>query len=150
MLDKAVVIASEALQYLQTRFPADSDKFKEFHMACGDMVLRLMWLGKELQAVEHEQKSKSNNPCNCSTCNEFAKEDRKHLEGCLREAVREDIAELRPASEVITKGNPAGKMTLVYDAKADMMTSSPTNDVSEVTLDIVSDHTGDHVRPKVD
>jgi len=147
MLDKAVVIASEALQYLQTRFPSDSEKYKEFHVACGDMVLRLSWLNKELRQVEHEQKSKSSDPCNCSTCNEFSKEDRKHLEGCLREAVREDISGVSPESQVVTKGNPAGKLVKVYDAQADMMT---TNDITEVTLDVVSDHTGDHIRPKVD
>ena len=88
MLDKAVIIANEALQYLRSRFPADDKKYGEFHNACGEMVLRLNWLKDQMLEVHHEQKSKDNDPCTCPKCNQFAKEDADSLEQCLREAVR--------------------------------------------------------------
>jgi hypothetical protein len=131
MLDKAVVIASEALDYIQSRFPADDKKYAELHLACKQMLVRLTWLQGELLEYEHQQRSKNADPCPCPRCSKFSAEDRELLNKCVREAVQEDIHELRPPSEVITKGNPAGKMTLVYDANADFDTTEPSDGTVE-------------------
>ena len=123
MLDKAVVIASEALDYIQSRFPADDKKFAELHLACKQMLVRLTWLQGELLEYEHQQRSKNADPCPCPRCSKFSAEDRELMNKCVREAVQEDIHELRPPSEVITKGNPAGQLVKVYDAENDFDTT---------------------------
>ena len=111
-MDKAITIAKESIDYLRSRFPPDDAKFADFIRSCSDMLMRLNWLEGEMREVEHENKSRYNDPCNCSKCDPEAKADKEFLDKCLKEAVAEDISEIKPLR---TKGNPSGKMTLVYD-----------------------------------
>jgi hypothetical protein len=106
MLDKAIVIATESIDYLLSRFPSDDAKYAEFVKACGDMILRLKWLKGEMLEVEHENKSRYNDPCICPKCDSEAKADKEVLDKCIKEALVEELA---------PKGMPNGKMTLVYD-----------------------------------
>ena len=115
MLDKAVVICSEALDYLRSRFPADDAKYGEFHKACGDMILRINWLKGELADLEHENKSRYNNPCICPRCDTVAGLDKEFMDKCLVDTVREDIDD-----DVSAHGNPKNTMTLVYDKDVKM------------------------------
>lgn len=112
MLDKAIVIGNEVMDFLRSRFPADDPKYGELHRACADMTLRLNWLKNELQEIEHEHKSRYATPCNCSRCDDAAKADRKLMEECVVEAIKEDLT----SDDMPTGGNPdANHMKLVYD-----------------------------------
>jgi hypothetical protein len=113
MINKAVIIAGEAVSYLAMNFPADDPKYAEFNKSANDLLAKLQWLYDDLKAIEHKQKASvlGEEKCPCGDCDETAGEDREFMDKCLREAVREDIT---PKNE-ITYGNPNGKMTLVYD-----------------------------------
>ena len=111
MLDKAIIIGNEVMDFLRSRFPADDPKYGELHRACADMTLRLKWLKGELEEIEHEHKSRYDTACNCPRCDETAKEDRNLLEKCVAEAVREDFSEIKPLRVKSVTNN----MRLVYD-----------------------------------
>ena len=111
MLDKAIIIGNEVMDFLRSRFPADDPKYGELHRACADMTLRLKWLKSELEEIEHEHKSRYGTACNCPRCDETAKEDRDLLEKCVAEAVREDFSEIKPLRVKSVTNN----MRLVYD-----------------------------------
>ena len=111
MLDKAIVIGNEVMDFLRSRFPADDPKYGDLHRACADMTLRLKWLKGELEEVEHEHKSRYATPCNCSRCDETVKADKDLLDQCVVEAVREDISEIKP----LRVKTLTDKMRLVYD-----------------------------------
>jgi hypothetical protein len=115
MIDKAIVIASESIEYVRTFFPADDAKYAELVKACADMLLRLKWLKGEMLEVEHENKSRHNNPCICPKCDPEAKQDREFLDKCLKEALVEDLSGVSVIMPLLPKNNPDGKMTLVYD-----------------------------------
>jgi hypothetical protein len=115
MIDKAIVIASESIEYVRTFFPADDAKYAELVKACADMLLRLKWLKGEMLEVEHENKSRHNDPCICPKCDPEAKQDREFLDKCLKEALVEDLSGVSVIMPLRPKGNPDGKMTLVYD-----------------------------------
>jgi hypothetical protein len=119
MLDKAIVIAKEAMEFLQSRFPADDKKYGELNRACADMALRLNWLKGEMLAVEHDNKSRYGSPCNCSTCDDMAKINRERMEDCVKAATQEEMAE----TNTPTDSNAAGVMTLVYDRDAKIDTT---------------------------
>ena len=112
MIDKAIVIASESIEYVRTFFPADDAKYAELVKACADMLLRLKWLKGEMLEVEHENKSRYNDPCICPKCDPEAKQDKEFLDKCIKEALVEDLGAIKPLRP---KNNPDGKMTLVYD-----------------------------------
>jgi len=111
MLDKAIIIGNEVMDFLRSRFPADDAKYGELHRACADMTLRLNWLKGELLDVEHDHKSRFATPCNCSRCDDTVKADKDLLEQCVKDAVREDISEIKP----LRVKTLTDKMRLVYD-----------------------------------
>jgi len=119
MLDKAIVIAIEAMEYLRSRFPVDDPKYGEFHRSCADMTLRLNWLKKELQDIEHENKSRYGSACNCPRCDDAARADRELMETCVKTALAEDIK----GDDMPTVSNPDGEMKLVYDRDAKIDTT---------------------------
>jgi hypothetical protein len=135
MIDKAIVIASESVEYIRAFFPGDDTKYAELVKACGDMLLRLKWLKGEMLEVEHENKSRYNNPCICPKCDPDAKQDKEFLDKCLKEALVEDLGVIKPLR---TKSNPDGKMTLVYD-KDKKEEPCPCGDCKEETNELVAE-----------
>jgi hypothetical protein len=130
MIDKAIVIASESVEYIRAFFPADDTKYAELVKACADMVLRLKWLKGEMLEVEHENKSRYNNPCICPKCDPEAKDDKEFLDKCLKDALTEDLGEIKPLRP---KRNSDDKMTLVYDKDAKVEEPCPCGKCEEET-----------------
>jgi hypothetical protein len=121
MIDKAIIIASEALGFLRTQFPEDDTKYEEALAQFKITMGHLQWMDTEMRNVEHAQKTASvNGPCPCPKCDEDAGADRDHRDECLRNAVLADISPpkmglVAAAEEVETKGNPNGVLEVVYD-----------------------------------
>lgn len=90
MIDKAIVIAMESIDYILTQYPKDDRGAIGGYMnSLAKSYGVLIQLQAFLADVEHEQKSgyDKTKPCPCPKCDPVAKDDRIHFEQCIKEAL---------------------------------------------------------------
>jgi hypothetical protein len=144
MIDKAILMAREALVYLRAVFPLDDPKYgapmNQFETSVG----YLNWLEEDMNKTEHQQKKMSvNGACPCPWCDNAAKVEATYRKNVILDAIHDELIGVplpcpdapnpkrkmtmvaEATEEVETKGNPDGVLECVYDKD---------NEVDSVTL----------------
>jgi len=141
MIDKAILMAREALVYLRAVFPLDDPKYGNMLEHFKDSVIELNWLEEDMNKTEHEQKKMSvNGPCPCQWCDNAAKVEATFRKNVVLDAIHDELigtplpcpdapkrkmTMVAEGENVITSGNPDGVLECVYDKD---------NDIDSVTL----------------
>ena len=119
MMEKAIMIATSALEFILKSYPADDVRYADLHSFSKTLLLKFEELTKELKAVEHEQKSTAYpKKCPCRTCDPEAKADGELMEQCVKDAVKETITGVET----------------VYDAEANVDTTGMPESGEPVVL----------------
>jgi len=133
MIDKAILMAREALVYLRAVFPEDDVKYGKMLEQFKNTVVELNWLEEDMNKTEHEQKKMSvNGACPCPWCDNAAKVEATYRKNVVLDAIHDEIigeplpcpdapnpkrkmTMVHEGEEVETKGNPDGAINVVYD-----------------------------------
>jgi len=91
MIEKAILIAKEALQYIVGFYPADDPKFISTIGSISTTQSYLTRLYESLLDIEHTQKSAINNPCTCRRCSAEARNAEEEKKVALSVALKEEL-----------------------------------------------------------
>jgi hypothetical protein len=100
MIEKAIVLADMALEFIRAAYPADDPKFAPMMKSIDETRKYITDLEKALAEEEHKQKSAVfKDKCPCPKCNENEASDRQSFKECLREVARGEITATTPDKE---------------------------------------------------
>ena len=118
---KALIIATESLEYIRTQLPEDDPRFG---VGLGQFKVSLEHLKRMAEDLEHERhewsvKNLGADKCPCVKCGE----DQKVMDTCVREAVAEEISQCvevqLPSVKSYTEEIPLSTLTIATQASCD-------------------------------
>ena len=137
MLEKAIVVAKAALEFILKSFPADDEKFVVIHTSSKSLFDKFDEIMAELKKVEHEQKSTAYpKKCPCRLCDPEAKVDGELMEKCIKEAVEESISGVETVYDAEAGVDNTGEATESIPMTLLNLTEAQAN-VAEVVLPTV-------------
>jgi hypothetical protein len=135
MLEKAIVIATAAIDHILSLYPADHPRYADVHQCAKPLLARFGELMKELKAQEHEQKSSAfPDKCPCRSCNPEAKADGELMEQCVKEAVEQSITGL----EVVYDAETGKDETGIAEETVPMLLPNLVDTLAETTKNTLS------------
>ena len=93
MLEKAIILADTALDFIYAQYPADDPKFADMMKSIHDTRAHLKKLEIFLAELEHTQKSSlvGVGPCTCPKCDQTKETERAEFAECLKEVALKEI-----------------------------------------------------------
>ena len=114
MIEKAIVLADLALEFIRSAYPADDPKYTPLMTSIDETRKQLEVLEKALTEEEHKQKSAVfKEDCPCPKCNENEASEREAIKECLKEV---GLAEIKGVPIPELEEEP--ELELVYEAVA--------------------------------
>lgn len=93
MLEKAIILADTALDFIYAQYPADDPKFHALMKSITETRIHLKKLEIFLAELEHTQKTSlvGVGPCTCPKCDQTKETERAEFAECLKEVALKEI-----------------------------------------------------------